>query len=113
VISVGLQVGIPHGTLEGEIKSSLYIVMMTVTLLCNDGMTQHLFASWSLLTMVIVNRGSGGMELTAPIIIVDSGVGGLCQQQPSSTKAAVGCSQQHQLLSLTAALVVFVDNCRH
>jgi hypothetical protein len=34
--------------------------------------TQHLFASRSLLTMVIVYRGGSGMEPAAPIIVVDS-----------------------------------------
>ena len=37
VISVGLQVGILHGTLEGEIKCPVYIVVMTVALPSGDG----------------------------------------------------------------------------
>ena len=37
VISVGLQVVILHGTLEGEIKCPIYIVVMTVALPCSDG----------------------------------------------------------------------------
>ena len=37
VISIGLQVGILHGTSEGEIKCLVYIVVMTVVLPCGDG----------------------------------------------------------------------------
>ena len=37
VISVGLQVGILHSTLEGEIKCPIYIVVMTVALPYGDG----------------------------------------------------------------------------
>ena len=34
------------------------------------------------------------MEPTAPIVIIDGGVGGLCQQRSSSTEAAVGWIQR-------------------
>ena len=37
VISVGLQVGILYGTLEGAIKCPIYIVEMTAALPCGDG----------------------------------------------------------------------------
>jgi hypothetical protein len=35
---------------------------------------------WSLSTTVIFNGGGGGIEPTALIVVVDAGVGGLCQQ---------------------------------
>ena len=35
--SVGLHVGILHGTSEGEIKCPVYIVVLTVALPCGDG----------------------------------------------------------------------------
>jgi hypothetical protein len=54
---------------------------------------QRLFASWSLLVTVVVYGGGGGIEPTAPIVVVDSGIGGLCQQWLSLTEAAVGWSQ--------------------
>ena len=50
------------------------------------------------------------MELTAPIVGVDSGVGSLCQQWLSSMEVAVGWSQRRQSLSLMVAMAVFVDN---
>ncbi len=53
------------------------------------------------------------MEPTAPIIVVDGGVGGLCQRQLSSMEAVVGWSRRRQSLSLTAALAVFVNDNRH
>ena len=28
--------------------------------------------------MVVVDKGGAGMEPTAPIVVVDSGIGGLC-----------------------------------
>jgi hypothetical protein len=74
--------------------------------------TQHSFASWFLLTTVAVYRGGGGMEPAAPIIVVDGGIGGLCQQRSLPTEAVVGLSQRCQSLSLMAALAVFVNNGR-
>ena len=54
------------------------------------------------------------MELTAPIVVVDGGVGGLCQQRLSPTEAAVGWSQRNRSspLMVTAALAVFADDGR-
>jgi hypothetical protein len=110
VISVGLQVGILHGILEGEIKCPVYIVVMTVALPCSGGAGPAFVCK-----LVFVGNGcrlwsGSGMEPTAPIIVVDSGIGGLCQQWLSSTEAAVGWSQRRQSLSFTAAVAVFVDN---
>ena len=56
-------------------------------------LTQCLFASRSLSMMVVVYEGGSGMELMAPIMVVDGGVGGLCQQWLLSMEAAVGWSQ--------------------
>jgi hypothetical protein len=53
---------------------------------------QRLFASQSLLATVVVYGGGDGMEPTAPIVVVDSDVGGLRQQWLSLTEAAVGWS---------------------
>ena len=61
--------------------------------------TQHSLASQSLFTKVIVNGGDGGMEPTAPIIVIDHNNGGHCWLQ--------------QQLLVVAAMAVFVDNgCR-
>ena len=60
------------------------------------------------------------MELTAPIVVTDGGVGGLCQQRLSSTEAAVGWIQgwpcpalmaptQHSLASRSSLATVAVN----
>ena len=43
-----------------------------------DCCQQHL-RRWSLSTAVVFDGGGGGMELRALIVVVDGGVGGLCQ----------------------------------
>ena len=53
-------------------------------------LTQHLFASQSLLTAVVLYGGGGGMEPSALIIIIDGSVGGLRQRRSLSMEAAVG-----------------------
>ncbi len=78
MISVGLQVGILHGTSEEEIKCPVYIVVMTVALpYHDDGATQYLFASRPSLMTVVVGGGGGGMEPTALIAVFDGDIGGL------------------------------------
>ena len=79
VISVGLQVSILHGTVEGEIKCPIYIVVMTVALPCSDGTNPAMSST----------KEAVGWSL-APIVIVDGGVGGHRQQQSSSKEVAVG-----------------------
>ena len=61
--------------------------------------TQSSLASWSSSTTVVVNGGDGGMEPTAPIIVIDHGNGGNFRLQRQSIAAAV--------------MAVFVDDGRH
>ena len=61
--------------------------------------TQCSLASQSLSVTVIVNGGDGGMEPTAPIIVIDHGNGGHCRLQRRPIAASV--------------MAVFVDNGRH
>ena len=61
--------------------------------------TQRSLASRSLSTTVVVNGGDGGMEPTAPIIIIDHGSGGHCWLRRRSVAAV--------------AMAVFVDEGRH
>ena len=75
-----------------------------VALPCEDGAGPRSLASRSLSTMVIVDVGNGGVELTVSIIVVDDGDGGhcrlqwrsiaagLCQRWSTSTEVAVGWS---------------------
>ena len=53
-------------------------------------LTQRLFASRSLFTMLVLYGGGGGMEPSAPIVVVEGGVGGLHRRPSLSTEAAVG-----------------------
>jgi hypothetical protein len=62
-------------------------------------LTQRSLASWSLLATVIVNGGDGGMEPTAPIIVIDHGNGGHCRLRRRTIAAS--------------AMVVIVDDGRH
>jgi hypothetical protein len=51
----------------------------------------HWWQRWqSLSTMVVFDGDGDGIEPAAPIVDIDGGVGGLCQQRSSWTKAAVG-----------------------
>ncbi len=78
--------------------------------------TQHSLASRSLLMMVVVDGGDGGMELTASIIIVDNGDGDHCRLQwrlIAAARMAVfvnnGCHQQRwrwDVANRTAPIVV-------
>ena len=61
--------------------------------------TQRSLASRSLSAMVIVNGGGGGMEPTAPIIVINHGDGGHCWLR-------------RQLIA-ASAMVVFMDDGRH
>ena len=62
-------------------------------------LTQRSLASQSLLLMVVVNGGNGGMKLTAPIIIIDYGNGSHCRLR--------------WWWVVVAAMAVFADNGRH
>ncbi len=53
-------------------------------------LTQRLFASRSLLTPVVLYGEGSGMEPSVLIVVVDGGVGGLCQQWLLSMEGAVG-----------------------
>ncbi len=70
----------------------------TVALPCVDGADPTL-ASWSLSTTVVINGGDGGMEPTAPIIVIDHGDGSHFRLQRRSIAAV--------------AMAVFVDDGRH
>ena len=87
-----MQVGILHGTLEGEIKCPKYIVVMKVALPCGDG-TDPAFVCKLVFVYDGVLYGEGsGMEPLVPIVVVEGGVGGLCQQGSLSTEAVVGAA---------------------
>jgi hypothetical protein len=60
---------------------------------------QRSLASRSLLATVVVNGGDGGMEPTAPIIVIDHGDGGHCWLRRQSIAAAT--------------MAVFVNNGCH
>ena len=62
-------------------------------------LTQRSLASQSLLTTVIVNGGDGGMEPTAPIIVIDHAGGSHCRLQ--------------RRLIVGLAMAVFVDDGCH
>ena len=53
-------------------------------------LTQRLFASRFLLTTVVLFGRGGGIEPSVPIIVDDSGIGGLCQRQSTLMEEAVG-----------------------
>ena len=61
--------------------------------------TQRSLANRSLLATVIVNGGDGGMEPTAPIIVIDHGDGGHCRLR--------------RRLIVAAEMAVFVNNGNH
>ncbi len=96
-----MQVGILHGIMEGGIKCPVYIVVMTVALPCSDDTSQHLFASWSLSTMAVVYGDGGGMEPTAPIVVVDNGFVNGCNggKEPTASIIVVddGDGDHHRL----------------
>jgi hypothetical protein len=61
--------------------------------------TQRSLASRSLSMRVVVDGGNGGMELTAPIIVIDNDDGGHCRL--------------HWRLIAAAAMAVFVEDGHH
>ena len=61
--------------------------------------TQRYLASRSLSATVVVNGGDGGMEPTAPIIVIDHGDGGHCRLRWRSIAAAT--------------MAVFIDDGHH
>ena len=82
--------------------------------------TQCLFASWSLLTTVVVYGGGNGMEPAAPIVVVDSGVvnGGDDRKEPTASIIVIddGDGNHRRLqwrLIAAAAMTTIVDNGRH
>jgi hypothetical protein len=54
---------------------------LTVALPCVDGANPTFFGKLVFVNYIVVNGGDGGMEPTAPIIVIDHGDGGHCQLQ--------------------------------